>query len=137
MRIKITKPGIYGNDGEIEVGTEITVKDEPTGWAGRYEVLSGGDDDEGKTSIINPELGEAEIGDTTENPHTGEGVPKAPAGQNGDAEPYVVKDKGSGWYVVTQGDKEVTGSLRKNALEGFNGLTEDEKKAFVEANKPE
>lgn len=39
MRIKITKPGIFGQDGEIPVGTEIDVKDEPKGWAGRYEVI--------------------------------------------------------------------------------------------------
>ncbi|WP_062233188.1 hypothetical protein [Aureimonas sp. N4] len=132
MRIKITQPGIYGNDGEIAVGTEFTVKDGPKGWAGRYEVISGGD--EGEPHIINPEMGEVNIGDTTENPKTGEGVPD---GQNSGKSTYAVKDKGSGWYAVTDGEKEVTKSLRKDALDGFNGLTDDEKRAFVEANKPE
>lgn len=41
MKIRITGTGIFGKDGEIVVGTEFTVKDEPTAWAGRYEVLSG------------------------------------------------------------------------------------------------
>lgn len=41
MKIKITKPGIYGKNGEIPVGEIIDVKDEPTGIAGRYEVVSG------------------------------------------------------------------------------------------------
>ena len=36
MKIWITKGGIFGAKGEIAVGTELDVKDEPTGWAGRY-----------------------------------------------------------------------------------------------------
>jgi hypothetical protein len=52
MRIRITKPGIFGAQGEIPVGTEIEVKSEPTGWAGRYDVISGGE--EGKTPVVNP-----------------------------------------------------------------------------------
>lgn len=55
MRIKITKGGIFGADGEIPVGTELTVKDEPTGWAGRYEVIGSTN---GKTAVNNePETG--------------------------------------------------------------------------------
>lgn len=41
MRIKITKGGIYGADGEIPVGTELNLKSEPKGWDGRYEVIGG------------------------------------------------------------------------------------------------
>lgn len=44
MKIKITKGGIYGAEGEIKVGTVFTVESEPEGWAGRYEVISGGKD---------------------------------------------------------------------------------------------
>lgn len=55
MRVKITAGGIYGADGEIPIGTEITVENEPLGWAGRYEVISG--DEDGKTAVINPEGG--------------------------------------------------------------------------------
>ena len=44
MRIRITKPGIFGVlDGEsteIPVGHEFEVDKEPTGWVGRYEVIS-------------------------------------------------------------------------------------------------
>ncbi|WP_425070651.1 hypothetical protein [Sagittula sp. S175] len=40
MKIKITKPGIYGAEGEIPVGTTMSVKDAPKGWAGRYEEVS-------------------------------------------------------------------------------------------------
>lgn len=58
MKIRITKPGIYGNGSEIAVGTELDVKEEPKGWAGRYEVISGGDAD-GKTPVINPTAGYA------------------------------------------------------------------------------
>lgn len=55
MRVKITAGGIYGADGEIPIGTEITVENEPVGWAGRYEIVSG--DEAGKTAVINPEGG--------------------------------------------------------------------------------
>lgn len=58
MRVKITKPGIFGAKGEIPVGTEVTVKDEPKGWAGRYEVITGNGDD--KAAITNPSHGERE-----------------------------------------------------------------------------
>jgi hypothetical protein len=50
MRIKITKPGIYGADGEIPVGTELDVKSEPKGWDGRYEVIG---KTEGKAEVNN------------------------------------------------------------------------------------
>lgn len=50
MRIKITKGGIYGASGEIAIGTELTVKDEPVGWKGRYEVIG---KTEGKTGVNN------------------------------------------------------------------------------------
>jgi hypothetical protein len=40
MKIRIIAPGIYGVDGEIPVGTELTIGDDPpAGWAGKYEVV--------------------------------------------------------------------------------------------------
>lgn len=51
MKIRITAGGIYGSDGEIPVGAELTVAHEPKGWAGRYEVI-GKDDD--KEPVTNP-----------------------------------------------------------------------------------
>ncbi|HYE46227.1 MAG TPA: hypothetical protein VEA44_10695 [Caulobacter sp.] len=54
MKIQITAGGIYNAKGEeIPVGTELTVKGEPTAWAGRYTVVSGGKS-EGKTAVTNP-----------------------------------------------------------------------------------
>ncbi len=59
MRIKITKGGVYASNGkEIEVGSELDVKNEPTGWAGRYEVISGAAS--GKTSVTNPKVDPAQ-----------------------------------------------------------------------------
>lgn len=64
MKIRLKAPdglsstGIYGQDGkEMPVGHEMTVKEAPKGWAGRYDVLSGGpaDDSEG----VNNEKGYA------------------------------------------------------------------------------
>jgi len=36
MRIQITAGGIYGSEGELQIGTELTVESVPEGWAGRY-----------------------------------------------------------------------------------------------------
>jgi hypothetical protein len=52
MRIEITAGGIYDSNGkEIPVGTELTVKEEPVAWSGRYRVVSSG---KGKTAVTNP-----------------------------------------------------------------------------------
>ncbi|MDO8912304.1 MAG: Rho termination factor N-terminal domain-containing protein [Phenylobacterium sp.] len=54
MKIQITGGGIYGQNGdEIAIGTEFDVKEEPTGWAGRYTVLTEGG--KGKVAVVNPE----------------------------------------------------------------------------------
>lgn len=54
MKIRITSGGIHDSTGkEVAVGTELTVKDEPKGWKGRYVVVSG--DGKGKTALTNPE----------------------------------------------------------------------------------
>lgn len=48
---------------------------------------------------------------------------------------YEVKDKGAGWFAVFDGDAAVTKGLRKADVELFDAMTDDEKAAFVEANK--
>lgn len=54
MKIQITKPGIYGSDGQpIPVGTELTVKAEPKGWKGRYTVVG---KTEGKVAVAAPKV---------------------------------------------------------------------------------
>jgi hypothetical protein len=58
MKIKITKPGIYGNSGEIKVGTVFTVSDEPKGWSGRYEIV---EDD--RQMVVNPQMVDPVEGD--------------------------------------------------------------------------
>lgn len=40
MKIEITKPGIFGKNGQIAVGTIITIKSElPKGWEGKYRIV--------------------------------------------------------------------------------------------------
>ena len=116
MKIRLKAPaglsstGIYGADGvEMPVGHEMEVKEEPKGWAGRYDVLSGGET-KGKTAVINP----------------------APS-----ATGYAVKEKGSGWYAITKDGQEVTKSLRKDDVDGFDAMSDADKAAFVELHKPE
>lgn len=56
MKIEITAGGIYGAKGEIPIGTELTVKEAPVGWAGRYRVIG---KTEGKTAVVNPKQDDA------------------------------------------------------------------------------
>lgn len=112
MRIKITQPGIYNAKGEeIAVGTELTVKDEPKGWAGRYERISGGseakDKGNGKTAVTNPAK-------TTF---------KAP---------FEAKDKGNGWWGITDAAGAEVKALRKDDAEIFNALSDADKAKQVE-----
>ena len=53
MKIEITAGGIYGADGELPIGHEMTVENEPTGWAGRYRVISGNSKAE-RVAVTNP-----------------------------------------------------------------------------------
>jgi hypothetical protein len=48
---------------------------------------------------------------------------------------YSVKEKGAGWFVIVDGETEVTKSLRKDAVDGFDDKTDAEKGQFVEAHK--
>lgn len=116
MKIRLKAPvglnstGIYGKDGvEMPVGHEMEVKEEPKGWAGRYDILSGGDAAE-KTAVVNP----------------------APA-----ASGYAVKESSAGWYVITKDGEEVTKSFRKADLDGFDTMSDEDKGAFVELHKKE
>jgi len=118
MRIKIIAPfkgatssGLYGKpseenpSGEIPIGTEIDVTKEPTDWAGRYEVVSGST--EGKTAVTNP----------------------------ASATGYAVQDKSPGWFVITKDGEEVSKSLRKDDVAGFDELSDEDKAAFADLHK--
>lgn len=118
MKIRLKAPaglsstGIYGADGkEMAVGTELTVKEEPKGWAGRYDVLSGGDA-KGKTAVTNP----------AQNPVQ---EPKAP---------FEAREKGGGWWAVYDADgKEVGKSMREDDAKAFNDLSADDKAEFIKS----
>lgn len=89
MRIRITASGIYGADGEVPVGTEFEIKNEPTGWAGRYMVLA---KTKGKKAVTNenpsetPDDPEDEGGAPEASESPGKQSPKAPdAEKSGEA----------------------------------------------------
>lgn len=57
MKIRLKAPeglnstGIYGKDGkEMPVGFELNLDDEPKGWAGRFDIISGGT--KGKEPVV-------------------------------------------------------------------------------------
>jgi hypothetical protein len=64
-------------------------------------------DGKGKTAVINPAAG------------------------------YAVTEKSPGWYVVTKDGEPVTKAMRKTDLEGFETMSDEDKEAFVELQKPE
>jgi hypothetical protein len=103
VRISITAGGIYDATGsEIPVGTELTVKAEPKGWAGRYTVLS---DSKGKTAVTND---------------------SAPAG------PFTVNDGGKGWWDILDAKGEKVGkSVREDDAKAFDTMSDEEKAAFA------
>ena len=106
IRIQITGGGIYGADGkEVPVGTELTVKEEPAAWAGRYAVLSGGDEVKvkgGKRGVTNP----------------------APV-------KYEAKAKGNGFVIVDGDGKEYGAALTEADAKDFNALSPEDREDFV------
>ena len=60
------------------------------------------------------------------------------AGQGSPATPRFlgVKEKAAGWFVIVDASgNEVTKSLRKDAVEGFDAKSDEDKAAFVAANQ--
>lgn len=105
MKIEITARGIYDNAGEeIPVGTELTLKDEPTDWVGRYRVVGG--DVSGKTAVTNP----------AKSDKTG----------------LRAEHRGGGSYSIMDGDKEIVEKLSKAEAEEFNALDAEARAKFIE-----
>jgi hypothetical protein len=125
MKIRLKAPeglsstGIYGKDGkEMEAGTIVTLKEEPKGWAGRYDILDGESASEdkakdkggAKTALLNPAEAKA---------------------------PFQAKDKGGGWWAIYDADGKEVKSLRKDDAEIFNALSDEDKAAHVANLKTE
>ena len=53
VKIRITKRGIFGADGPIPIGFEMTCQREPKCWAGKYEIIS---ETEDREAVTNEEL---------------------------------------------------------------------------------
>lgn len=123
MRIKITGGGIYDGAGnEIPIGSEFNIADPEVGadgeplaphpWAGRFETIS--DSQKGKTGVTNDEP----------PPLPAEFVP--PVG------PFTAKESSPGWWAIFDGkDQPVGKKARKADLDGFDGLSDDDKAEFA------
>jgi hypothetical protein len=112
MKIKITAAGNFGVDGEIAIGTVMDVKEEPNGWAGRYEVIEAGAIDEPKL-VTNP----AKI----------EKVTPADA-----IAPFEAKHKGGGYYAIMDSqNREVGETFKKEEADKFNALSDEDKASHV------
>ncbi len=112
MKIEITAGGIFGAKGEIPVGTELSVKEAPKGWAGRYRVISGGEA-KGKEAVTNPAKGKGKEADTS----------------------LKAEHHGGGRFNVTEGETVHLTGLSKADADAFNQMSEDDRRAYVEASK--
>lgn len=90
------------------------------------------------------EMSEAQIKQASRLPFLGiEGVDRGAAMQPVKTAPlappaapvFAVADKGRGWFAITADGVEVTKSLRKDDVEGFDEFSEGEKAQFIKANK--
>lgn len=112
MKIQITAGGIYDGKGvEVPIGSEFTVESEPTGWAGRYTVLSG--DSAGKKGVTNPKGGKA-------------GKP--------DPLTYKAEERDGAWVVVDSEGETHGNPLSAEDATSFNGLSDDEKAELLKAD---
>lgn len=113
MRIKITAGGIYDGEGkEIPIGTEVTVKAKPEGWAGRYEVLG---EEGGKAAVTNPKKGS-----------------KKPEAD--DVPGYKAEERDGSWVIV-DGDGAVIGKpLTADDAKAFNDMKDEDKAEFAAAH---
>jgi hypothetical protein len=107
MKILITGGGIYGAEGELPVGTQLTLDDEPTAWAGRYQIL----DPDAKAEKVDGE------GDKDDPDYV-------PVG------PFLASGSGAWWDVLDANGKKVK-RLRKADAEAFNGLSEEDRAEFL------
>jgi hypothetical protein len=109
MKVKVIEGGARADGKPLEVGKIINISGDtiPPSLVGKVRAV----DDE-RTAIVNPENG-------------------------GQAKTYAVIEKSPGWFVIMNDGKEVTKSLRKDAVEGFDEKSDADKAAFVEANKAE
>lgn len=112
MKIEITAGGIFGAKGEIPIGTIVEVKAEPKGWHGRYRVVSGGDA-KAKEAVTNPAKGKAK-----------EAVDGLKAVHHG-----------GGKFNIVEGDTVHLSGLSKADADAFNDMSDEDKRAYVEATK--
>jgi hypothetical protein len=106
MRYKVKLPGLYGNEGEIAVGTIIETETVPDNWAPFVESL--------------------------DNEATEEHEP-AP---NGEQSPrYEARERGGGWWAIFEGEEQVTKGVRKDDADRFAALDAEGQAAFIEEHK--
>ena len=86
---------------------------------------------------IERDLSEQDAAGVRGNPESfsveGESAPQPPA--QTDPQALHVHDKGRGWFVIMDGDEEVTKSLRADDVEEFDSLSDEDKAAFVDLHK--
>jgi hypothetical protein len=113
MKLEITEKGIFDQNGkEAEVGSIIDVKGDavPAWLVNKCRIVGG----KGKTPVTNPAK-EA----------------------TGPAAGYAVVESAPGWFVVNKDGVAVTKAMRKADLDGFDAMSDEDKGAFVELQKPE
>ncbi|MCO6407354.1 hypothetical protein [Hoeflea alexandrii] len=112
MKLEITQKGIFDQNGkEAEIGSTIDVKGDtvPAWLVNKCRPVGGS----GKKAVTNP----------AQDPVT-------PV-----VEGYAVAEKSPGWLVVNKDGVAVTKAMRKDELEGFDAMSDEDKGAFAELHK--
>lgn len=108
MRIEITQKGVFDQGGkELEVGFEMTVEGDemPAGLLNKCRVL--GKKSDSAELVTNPVK-----------------LPEVPAGP-------VAIHKGGGSWSIMNGEVEVEKGISKEDAESFNGMSAEDKAAYI------
>jgi hypothetical protein len=131
MRIQITAGGIYGSQGEIPVGTKLEVSSVPDGWAGRYVDLDKQGDEPvaDGTDALKARVTELEGIVAERDKEIADFKAKLPKPS------LKAEHHGGGKFNVTEGETLHLSGLSKADADAFNAMSDEDKAAFVKAEK--
>lgn len=107
MKLEVTQKGVHDARGQRVAVGDVIEVEGDTVPAWLVNKVRVAGETSGKTLVVNPSMG------------------------------YAVNQKGVGWFFVSKDGVPVTKSLRKDDLEGFADMSDEDKAAFVELHKAE
>lgn len=138
----IPRTGVYGKDGEYEVGHILTLPEGVdlvgSGYE-RHEVLTKATT-KAHTGVNNDATSGTEGAGVTKDHAQTEGVDGDDENEGGDTpRRYVARESSPGWFAVFEGETEVEGvtKMRKADADEFNAADDDTQAKFVAGDSGE